>query len=85
MPKLTIKYLVLALNLIFRQKLAVYRSQITVYRSQKTVYQRFLVFMNFFQFFEFRTNFKKTVVDGFGKPTSLPPVFTGFVNHEPNT
>jgi hypothetical protein len=41
--------------------------------------------MNFFQFFEFRTNFKKTVVDGFGKPTSLPPVFTGFVNHEPNT
>jgi hypothetical protein len=59
MPKLTTKYLVLALNPIFQQKLAVYRSQITVYRSQKTVYQRFSFFMFFFKFFEFRTNFEK--------------------------
>jgi hypothetical protein len=39
--------------------MAVYQSQITVYRSQKTVYQRFSVFMNFFNFFEFQTNFEK--------------------------
>jgi hypothetical protein len=59
MPKLTTKYLVLALNSIFQQKLAVYRSQITVYRSQKTVYQRFSFLCFFFKFFEFRTNFEK--------------------------
>jgi hypothetical protein len=59
MPKLTTKYSILALNPVSRQKLAVYRSKITVYRSKKTVYQRFSVFMIFFQFFEFGTNFKK--------------------------
>jgi hypothetical protein len=61
----------LALNSVFRQKMVVYRSQITVYRSQKTNYQRFLVFMNF-------SNFLNC---GFGKPTNLTPVFSGFVNH----
>jgi hypothetical protein len=42
--------------------LAVYRSKITVYRSQKTVYRRFPVFMNFFKFFKFGTNFEKKPV-----------------------
>jgi hypothetical protein len=44
--------------------------------------------MNFFKFFEFRTNFEKKTgglpkphPGGFGKPTGLPPVSTGFVNH----
>jgi hypothetical protein len=42
--------------------------------------------MIFFKFFEFKTNFEKTgglpkpYPGGFGKPTGLPPVFTGFVN-----
>jgi hypothetical protein len=44
--------------------------------------------MKFFKFFEFRTNFEKKTgglpkphPGGFGKPTGLPPVSTGFVNH----
>jgi hypothetical protein len=51
------------------------------------VYQQFSVFMIFFNFFKFRTNFEKknrwfteTAPNGFGKPTDLPSVFTGFVN-----
>jgi hypothetical protein len=45
--------------------------------------------MNFFKFFEFRTNFEKKTgglpkphPGGFGKPTGLPPGSTGFVNHD---
>jgi hypothetical protein len=66
----------LVLNPIFRQKLAVYRSQITVFG-----------FYEFFQIFEFRMNFERKTgglpkphPSGFGKPTGLPPVSTGFVN-----
>jgi hypothetical protein len=45
MPKLTTKYLILALDPVSRQKMAVYR--------------RFSVFMIFFKLFEFGTNFEK--------------------------
>jgi hypothetical protein len=50
------------------------------------VYQRFLAFMNFFKFFEFRTNFEKKTggllkphPGGFGKPTGLPPVLSTMI------
>jgi hypothetical protein len=87
-PKLTIKYSVLALNPVFRKKLAVYRSQIMVYRSQKWLISGFRFLWIFSIFFEFKTNFEKktrwfteTTTSGFSKPTCLPSVFTGFVNH----
>jgi hypothetical protein len=47
MPKLTIKYSILALNPVFQQKITVYRSKITVYQSKN----RLIVFYDFFQFF----------------------------------
>jgi hypothetical protein len=63
MPKLTTKYLnwnsILALNPVSRQKLAVYRSKMTFYWSKNGLPA---VFMFFFNFFEFGTNFEKTVV-----------------------
>jgi hypothetical protein len=86
MSKLTIKYSILALNPVSRKKLADYWSKITVYRSKKRFTSGFL-FYYFFNFFTFKTNFEKNqwltenAPDGFGKPTGLPPVFIGSVNH----
>jgi hypothetical protein len=82
MPKLTNKCLnwnsILALNLVYRQKLAVYRSKMTVYRSKKWFTNDFSYLLNLKRILKKKlvVNRKRTPPVSIKRPVSrrFPPV-----------